>query len=1504
MGKISINSFEKGMNLDSSKVVQAKNTAYSLTNFRPWTDNSGKAVGGLLNIRGNELSFTLPETTPTYEFITSYPDSNTGTEGLLFEVDTSSYNMTIDVAGADNIEITAKIVTQINNDPSVQALGVEAYLTLPNLIRFRSITQDVFFDVSDGSSYMAKGVYLPAQTDLEIIGWTTVRDDFYLFTTNDTTTSGGPGQIWKLEVDEVTQATALSIVYNDYVNFSREYPIEAIGRYENDCTKRLYWTDNYNVVRTIQTESPNVFFTDVENLGLIPILNHSQPVLENILTGGNLTTGIYQVAYRLRTAAGSETSFSLPSRMIPIVSADEETANYWEYLGENSGSNSGKGIEINVSNLDQDYDFIEIVTLYRASKNSTAVVTSVATEPYEGGVFRFTIDGQEQNSFEISLDEFLIGSRAFTHAKTLTSKDNRLFVANTSYAGLDFTIDEFDPRAYGHEINSTTFNVDGNAYTNFSNVPDEANAINDDFSVNKFYRGTSEYGGSGEWISYKIKTKQVLADTYPLDTTTNDSGVTFESLPIRLADVNSFQTLDLNEGRVYEQNILFSSMKSPYRFGVQKGYQRDEIYRFAIVFFDQQGNAGFANWIADIKIPEAFDPGRSAYSDTGSNYNNVGFRGNLLEGGFPYYYNVPYIEFEVDLPQSVKDQVTGYSIVRMEREANDRTVVAQGLAFKTGPYIKVDASPPNTIATPTGEMEDGNEYLFSLAQGEIDSYGASNNDYDPELQNVENSYDPTGGFDYRSNYFTVQFPEHLYTNELSNRAGDKIKTVQTLGDGDQFASDLNDLNFKYEATTQDYSIYIRKMYKMQTPAGLNTYSTNIETDIENFWFIPEGAEGSETEIDNNIIFRNEVYAPYRTTGIGSSQSAKYHGWGQKTVLIKTVDPIYSNTQSYLSTPTFAGTEITLSPGTDTGGLNGATLGANHYIVNYKRDLLAQYGGNTFNQRSNNSYISTGNFIQVDDAYTSRVFDVTGGDIFMTLMDVHKATKSWAFSNSSATPRRSQTLFFPVESPIHTEMRQGIHMQSHLVAETGTRSDTSRGNVILTGNTDLGETFTYNNVYSAEDNIVKFFAKPFDFKDSDCIDYFDTRIYASDPKINGEVIDSWQSFGANEFIDLESLYGPINKVYTLNDQFYSFQDRATCIVSINPRVQTTTSDGQSLELGVGGVLHDYTYASNSVGCKHQWGVIPSKSHLYWVDINNNKMYRIGADGMAPLSDYKGSFSYLDDNLINDIRLNELDGGDNPLIGKGINGYYDYKYNEVVFTVQGAIVPPYLSELDLTTNYVPGQLVNSPLGSFEVLLPFSYPGKLTIEQLIVGGFLREIHSAPTGFTIVFNEFIQGFSSFYTFESPLYFYDPSTLFSVDSKNRTDSWIHDKGPRGSFYGFVNDSEIHMYANDMPVYTKVFDNLIWHTESTNINGEDQPNDTFYELKCETTYQETDYINLINNNTVKRKERTWQAHVPRSNTNRERMRDKHMEIKFKYDNNPDNRFLVHMIGHSYRPSFR
>ena len=163
-----------------------------------------------------------------------------------------------------------------------------------------------------------------------------------LFTTDDTSVEGGPGQIWLMDYDKVTDTYSINIRHtNDSINFSKQYPIEAVARYENDDIIRVYWTDNFNKVRSLNIAKESTSMgVDTAFLDLNPAIDFTRPVIKSINSGGSLPAGVYQYAFRLTSSTGAQTKASPPSRFVNIITPSEGSTE-WSQLGEYTGSVPG-----------------------------------------------------------------------------------------------------------------------------------------------------------------------------------------------------------------------------------------------------------------------------------------------------------------------------------------------------------------------------------------------------------------------------------------------------------------------------------------------------------------------------------------------------------------------------------------------------------------------------------------------------------------------------------------------------------------------------------------------------------------------------------------------------------------------------------------------------------------------------------------------------------------------------------------------------------------------------------------------------------------------------------------------------------------------------------------------------------------------------------------------------------------------------------------------------------
>ena len=164
------------------------------------------------------------------------------------------------------------------------------------------------------------------------------------------------------------------------------------------------------------------------------------------------------------------------------------------------------------------------------------------------------------------------------------------------------------------------------------------------------------------------------------------------------------------------------------------GYRRGEIYRFGLLFYDKKGSPMFVKRIGDVRMPEHSTeyivPSFSGSSVNGFDmkwpYYYQTSRSNL-DGGFvdwpsptwdeenyikPYSQHdkgegqkacVLYPYFEVKLSSETCKKISGYSIVRVERTPENRTISTSGVLQRAVKYCDND---PNSVWNDNSQTDD------------------------------------------------------------------------------------------------------------------------------------------------------------------------------------------------------------------------------------------------------------------------------------------------------------------------------------------------------------------------------------------------------------------------------------------------------------------------------------------------------------------------------------------------------------------------------------------------------------------------------------------------------------------------------------------------------------------------------------------------------------------------------------------------------------------------------
>jgi len=1281
-----------------------------------------------------------------------------------------------------------------------------------------------------------------------VAGMCLIRDTLVVFVNSS---EGGKIYIWEHTDTDFESGSPILIYTDSELDFSRD--IRAVGRYETETIQKVYFTDGetffkfLNIIPQDGENYPLSNYRPVDSLDLVPDVTFSDISLE-LVSGGNLKAGKIQYAYQLYSKRGSESVFSPASQLIHITEADE-TQNSFNYYGSEVGTSVNKAVSISLNNPDSLFTRIRIVAIEYTVLYQIPKVRIVGEYNIED-LTELTVVDSGESIGELTLEEFRFIQNDF-YPKTIDVKNDLLFAGNIKNNYFEVADSEFDARSFranaydlinvyngdnpvmiphtGGSFDSETLpDIDKEQFNSFNDLSNDYSANNvgieglGALAQYKYKPGSAGtvLGGKGPNIEYEFTTEEVILDDSPRS---NDFG-------------EGYPRLKIGSSAVYDNNA------SPLS---KIGYQRDEIYRFGIVFFDTKGRQSFAKWIGDIRFPSNRD------SDTNGDY------------GYIYYDSVNNrtmarilgIKFTVNIPEEVKNKISGYQIVRADRTNKDKTIISQGIIahpIYTGIGIKADEDHMYTLATtPTVKdvffkhtatsRQTENFYSGTNQVSGIDDYEFNNSDIKLKTNWLEfNSPDvvinkPT--LPLSEAYLDIfGMQDEVETLGLASERGFEDKDSGNDNEHDILVAD-KPRNFVFE--TDGYKIKVPINYqKIFSPKSRG----NVDGDPER--------DATKTTLEGGQIYNNQTYAPSADTNAGNNYTQKSK-WGLR------------------------GTHALLKTDQELPSLYNWVDGDNirFLMANYKVDKgRSIYGGSSYEARTSTRYYPASEFLDKNVTET----DVFKGDTYISYFSYIRSIYDYERANGY---RIETYMFYPVESTLNLNLRID-QIQDYInwgfyrdagVTDYKLTELVSDG-VLKYGTNypiDVGNLYRYNSVYSAIDKSKEFYSEPFDF-DYTLIN--DTRITASEKKINGEYIDSWTKFKFANYIDVDSKHNAITKLITFKNNLFFVQPTAIGIASVNDRSLIQDNQPGQLALGTGGVLPRYDYITDKSGSEFYDSIIATDDYLFYGDSRRKRINKIVPGKEVAVSVVKGIDSTLDKLAWETVRFG-----------------FDRGYNEVICAIDGVTVA-----------------FNEAADAFVSAYSFS-PGKM----ISIGG---DFYS-----TFPFDD-----------ESP-WLYADSEVEKVGYSGDTDAdedwdyiiigpggqgeglWKHNVGDPGVFYGGDGgsaDSYLTLIINPNGNQVCYFDNLDLRTESTS-NGVDDPDDIFYRLEASNNYQNiSKELNFtLNQNqhsgTIKRIGRVWRtAILPQvaSGTSGYRMVDTYLKVTLRYNNGSGNKFRVHDITTFYRPA--
>jgi hypothetical protein len=1268
-------------------------------------------------------------------------------------------------------------------------------------------------DNTSGTYRNVKGnlLYKEFDEDGTIVGHCLVRNYLVLFICGTTSNI-----IYRITLDSNDEIVSEKVIYDDSktevlesLNFNLNNPIKTIGRYESANIVKVYWTDDLNNVRFINIIDENTTDGEVYN----GITNYYMPIdklefksnflVSNIYDaevkkGGNLKAGVVQYCIQLYNKYGSETVFSPLTNPIHIVEDIENLASSDRYEGSEIDTYTGKSVELTIRHLIENigYEGLKVIRVFYDTYLGTPTISLIAdielkkyfdTVTYEE--YRIIDSGNSLNEYT-SEEITILGNFLFT-AKDITTKDDLLLFGNINEEPFDV---DFDARVFRFPLSNKTFYIYNDSNNESYEIDDDTNEawdaqlqyvgedndcineLNDLTYDNKTTYYQSRYnckyqwnsttvGGSGRNLKYSFVTEDFRLDEGV------DNTKTATNTEARTIKVSSTDTYHLD-------NYSYLNYASPYMSNTFRGYQRGEIYRFGIVFYDKKGRTSKVKWIGDIRFPSFKE------TDGGSLCERTIANDSVMSSALGIRFNI----------RNIPTEAVAYSIVRMERTDINKTIISQGILSNT---------------TYNSGLDGGTTYVphFPVLKADGTTGAGTGAGYNESLQTETLVY---------------MSPDINY-GSLDYKSGDYFETVGYYSDYGTYAHDDDEKNQDNVIKYLDFTF--SSSYNLIYPDKV-VYTTPVEPH-------------EEYEV-NGVDIQGFVY---HDVSVGDTQERAILG---SCALFNYTGTIVVTGSSYAFSPT---------------------------IVNLRRLNVGQYGGNKYENRFGNEYISCGIVVNstddafnTDSSYTTDYIKVFGGDIFITMYErLHGMYYAEDY-------QASRIVYAPLESKYNLALNSGYTYSRNLNTDddiflirenAGTHSDTTI--YILRQDRDF---YVYNTVYSNDNILIKYYSES--NLDNNITEY-DTRVIVSNKKINNEIIDSWTKFGVNNFIDVDTTYGELNNLVNFKNKIFYFQDLGFGVLSINDRsIITDSSSASGIVLGTGGILDRYDYISTYYGNTNVLGVLANESGIYWIDNNKSEMVLFNGEQVLPLSKMKKVDSYF-----------------KGIYGDIVNVICTYfpKYNEVWFTI--------------TTSTETKTIVFSELFN------------------CYSSFYTYISNIPMRYIPLRSKLLSKTA-----------YNPEVLYEEDAgEYGTLYWDgFDDGSKD-----ISKAIIYIIHTEGYPRIKVYDNIEYSSTSKDVNGTNIFEDTFVKLEVYNDYQNTGNYDIHkypatgNQIELQRRERKWTLNIPRNSVNKDvsdnenimdlsnldytqtykdRIRDSYSIFKFTYDTYLNRSFSVPYIIIKYRISPR
>lgn len=989
--------------------------------------------------------------------------------------------------------------------------------------------------------------------------------------------------------------------------------LSLVTRWENEKDIKLYIADGVHSLMYI-----NLYDNGTVLEGMDAIKSNLNTSMNSITAelsqqGGTLPPVKVQYAYRLYKEGGAATGISPLSNIVTLYN---DTKGY-----EQTSEYTNKAVDVKIQQ--QENTELNYIQLYRISYQQIGQQPKV--DMIYDSVFKTKITDFGTSVESISFEEFLSMFYQNIYPKVIESKGDYLFAANIHYEQ-----DDIDKKLdYDKNQNKRDFRIysSGDSQGQYNRQFDNISQYNIDFW--KRIDDGEIVGGNGTFINWQEDIKTIYCTI----------------------DNKKYKSFDPNTGQL--SNRIYEQLNS---------LRQGEVYRYGAIFYDEQGKKSSVKWLCDIMVRPL----------TG----NQGFKVHYVNGNYIFEIKQIGIDFTV---HTLPDGFSGVEIVRCNRTISDKITYIQGIAgFPYKIYSKDGNSDEykdvNTICAPYILSTDKFYFTPTDAHEDFEKSKGYSDNTNLVIASPEYSYQPDdieNMLAHKTDILTVRPVRYLYKNTSSHIGYGDIEMRQVSPNSNywqvQFDQDSSVYQWVYNKYTAIATLHpTGPLYVTHSVPNVSFY--NIVYNIDNSKNSRQSVKISDISFTNPPSdfyqkFLDNTNPNYRNSSVNIG-NVQYINWsipllyGVRSDIMK--DHIYLNDDDIGSEERGVEEKFPgFQPSGSTGkyiivSLDGSGIpfsSSNNRIetieVNIRNENATPYGG--YSTVNSSQYISYGFYRK--GTGDIRVFD---GDCYPGIFEFNVQhawynpeiiTKENRYFNGI---RQASVCYAPIESDIDLSATYG----SLYSRQSGTnRFYFQDDEASFDEFTQSRKAYLYNTGYGIKPDSIQYSSI---YYSSVTDDDYDSRVYHSELKTNGESIDKWLQFKPLNYIDVDSRFGQITNMRLFKDKLMFWQEHATGILSVNERTVINDLQNNDIVVGTGGTLQRSDYISTVYGMKadqYEAEIQTNYSQYWWDGYNKEILVYTGGMELVPLTKTKGLTNY----------INQREEQTHPVIA------FDSKYDEVLSSV---------------------------------------------------------------------------------------------------------------------------------------------------------------------------------------------------------------------------------------------